>query len=175
MQEYWYLIVPFVGLLWWLLRRSGSAGSYPFERRSSVMTRNEQEFYRALLRAAGRDFDVFAMVRMADLLTVRNGVAKRQSWQSRINCKHIDFVLCDMESQEPLLAIEIDDRSHQRKDRQERDYFVDRAFDAAGLPLLRIHATRSYSADELRPAVDAAMKIERSKTLASERRIRVGA
>ena len=174
MQEYWYLIVPILGVLWWLLRRTGSSASYPYEKRSSVMTHNEQEFYRALLSAAGRDFDVFAMVRMADLLTVRNGIAKRQSWQSRINCKHIDFVLCDMETQRPLLAIEVDDRSHQRKDRQERDYFVDRAFDAAGLPLLRIQATRNYSADELRPAVDAAMSGERSRKLASERRVRVG-
>ena len=174
-QQYWVFLIPFVGVFWYLLTRiTGNERDYPYEKKSSVMSRNEQEFYRALLRAAGNEYDVFGMVRMADLLSVRSGVAKRQSWQNRINCKHIDFVLCEMSTQEPVLAIEVDDRSHERRDRRDRDYFVDRAFDAAGLPLLRIQATRSYKAKDLRDAISDTLSAKRLKQLASERRVKVG-
>ena len=92
---------------------------------------------------------IFAMVRIADLLKVRSGTQKRQSWQNKINCKHIDFVICDPHNLEPVLAIELDDRSHQRADRIRRDEFVNDAFQAAELPLLRIRAAREYFADEI--------------------------
>ncbi len=174
-QQNWYFVIPFVGILWYLFIGVGRGDrDYPYEKRDAIMSRNEQEFYRALLRAAGDEYDIFGMVRMADLIAVQSGVAKRQSWQSRINCKHIDFVLCDMETQEAVLAIEVDDRSHERRDRQDRDYFVDRAFDAAELPLLRIQATRNYSPKELKPAIAEALKGVRSRKLPSERRVRVG-
>ena len=175
LQEYWIAIVPAVGILWYLLTRiGGGSRDYPYRKKPSIMSRNEQAFYRALLRAANEQYDVFGMVRIADLLEVETGTAKRQSWQNRINCKHIDFVLCDQDSQEPILAIEVDDRSHQRRDRQERDYFVDRAFEAADLPLLRIEATRNYSAKELRKAISATLQAKRSRKLPSERRVQVG-
>ncbi|MEM7317369.1 MAG: DUF2726 domain-containing protein, partial [Planctomycetota bacterium] len=99
LQEYWIAVVPAVGILVYLLTRIGGGGrSYPYRKKPSVMSRNEQAFYRALLRAASQQYDVFGMVRIADLLEVESGTAKRQSWQNRINCKHIDFVLCDQDS-----------------------------------------------------------------------------
>lgn len=173
LTTYWPVAVGFVGLLWFLLTRVGGERQFPYRKKPAIMTRNEQEFYRALLRAAGDRYDVFAMVRIADLLSVEP-TPKRINWQNRINCKHVDFVLCDIESQEALLAIEVDDRSHEQQSRQDRDYFVDRAFAAAGLGLLRIQATRNYSAKELRKALDAEMQAKPSKKLASERRIKVG-
>lgn len=174
-QQYWFLVIPFVGILLYLLSRAGGGDRpYPYRKKPAVMTRNEQEFYHALLGAAGGSYDVFGMVRIADLLEVEKGTSKRQSWQNRINCKHIDFVLCDRETQEAILAIEVDDRSHERRDRQDRDYFVDRAFDAAGLPLLRVKATRSYSTKELRKAISQELKAKRRSELPSERRVKVG-
>jgi len=57
---------------------------------------------------------------------------------------------------EPKLAIELDDKSHQRKDRQERDAFVDEVFRAAGLPLVHIPAAKGYQVDEVRQLLRAA-------------------
>jgi len=48
-----------------------------------------------------------------------------------------------------LLGIEVDDSSHQRKDRQKRDVFVENVFAAAALPLLRIPAGRIYNPKDL--------------------------
>lgn len=172
-QEYWVLFIPLIAVLWYLLTRGGGS-DYPYQKRKAIMSRNEQEFYHSLLHAAGKTHDVFGMVRIADLLEVESGVAKRQSWQNRINSKHVDFVLTDRGTQEVVLAIEVDDRSHTRRDRQERDYFVDRAFAAAGLPLLRIKATRTYSPKELRAAIAEALRPNATTKLASERRVQVG-
>jgi hypothetical protein len=38
----------------------------------------------------------------------------------------------------PMLGIELDDLSHQRADRKERDMFVNRLFASTGVPLLRL-------------------------------------
>lgn len=173
LAAYWPVLVAAVLAIVWLLRRSVGEAAYPYRKKAAIMTRNEQEFYRALRRAVGNQYDVFGMVRIADLLSVES-VTKRQSWQNRINCKHVDFVLCDVESQEAILAIEVDDRSHQRQDRQDRDYFVDRAFAAAELPLLRVQATRSYSARELGKAIHEMLNAKPTKKLASERRVKIG-
>ncbi len=52
-----------------------------------------------------------------------------------------------------VLAIELDDRSHQRPDRVERDRFLNQALSAAGLPLLRVAVAEHYDADQLQAEV----------------------
>ena len=74
---------------------------------------------------------------------------ENQTYRGRIAQKHLDFLLCDPKSMRPIVGIELDDASHARQDRQERDAFVDRVFQAAGLPLIHIPAKGSYSPGEL--------------------------
>ncbi len=49
----------------------------------------------------------------------------------------------------PLAGVELDDSSHNRKERQDRDVFVEQAFSAAQLPLVRIRVQREYNLQEL--------------------------
>lgn len=49
-----------------------------------------------------------------------------------------------------MFGIELDDKSHQRQDRQVRDEFVENVFRAAKLPLVRIQVKHSYSVTELK-------------------------
>jgi very-short-patch-repair endonuclease len=93
-------------------------------------------------------------VRLADLIQVRPQTTDHLAWRNRILCKHIDFVLCDHDSMEIRLAVELDDRTHQRPKRQERDAFVDSALEAAGIPLLRVKAAGSYDVEHIRQAVE---------------------
>ena len=51
--------------------------------------------------------------------------------------KSVDFVFCDKDYCRPLLAIELDDYSHNREDRKIRDAEVERILQQAQLPLLR--------------------------------------
>ena len=50
----------------------------------------------------------------------------------------------------PRVAIELDDSSHAREERQTRDAFVEKFFEASGLPLLRVPAQRAYNISEVR-------------------------
>jgi len=158
LTQYWpaVLFAILVLALWPLSQFFSGRPSAPYERRGQLLTETERLFYHVLQSSAGDRWTVMAMVRIADLLKVTPRARKRQSWQNRINSKHIDFVLCDPESLEPQVCVELDDPSHDRPDRQQRDEFVDNAFDAAGLPLLRIKTSRKYDAAKLRQLLEEA-------------------
>jgi len=171
-QQHWPLIGFFGALLVILLLvRFLRRESYcPYHRRGELLTINERKFYFSLRQALAGQYAIFAMVRIADLLKVESGATQRQAWQNRINAKHIDFVLCDVDTLEVVLAIEVDDRSHQRPDRQRRDQFVDDAFQAAGLSLLRVPARAAYSAREIQEQVRTYLPLRRSSERAVVRR-----
>ena len=118
------------------------------------MTRSELRFYKSLYKAVLDDFEIFAMVRIADLLRVEEGTPNYRKWLNKILAKHIDFVLCDPGTLEPRVCIELDDKTHERPDRIERDEFVDAAFESAELPLLRIPVQKQYPSRELRELID---------------------
>ena len=145
------MVVAFFGLM---RMYAGSGKLLPYVKRERIVTKAELRFYKALQKAVQDDWTIFAMVRIADLLRVDEGVKNRRPWVSKIMAKHIDFVLCDPGNLEPVLCIELDDSSHQREDRRKRDEFVDDAMDSAGLPIMRIPVRSSYKAREIRDLID---------------------
>jgi len=52
------------------------------------------------------------------------------------------------------LVIELDDWSHKRADRRERDKFVDQALGDAGLSILRVPVQASYDPAALRADIE---------------------
>ncbi len=137
-----------------LLRMYGAPTSLPYQKRDSLVTKTELRFYKSLQKAVQDDFEIFAMVRIADLLKVEPNLPNYRKWLNKILAKHIDFVLCDPGSLQPLVCIELDDPSHDRPDRIERDIFVNQAFASADLPLLRIPTQPSYLSREIRDLID---------------------
>ncbi|TWT86779.1 hypothetical protein Mal64_36090 [Pseudobythopirellula maris] len=63
------------------------------------------------------------------------------------------------------MAIELDDASHRRKSRMERDAFVDSVFEQIGIPLVHIKAARSYDVRELHTTLCEALKLSSAKGL----------
>jgi hypothetical protein len=151
-------VVAGIALVVWFARHSGNDVLSAFEKRGPLVTGAELRFYRALQAAVGGSWSVFAMVRLADLVKVRRGIAGEQSWRSKSFGKHIDFVLCDNDSLEVCLAIELDDASHRRPDRQQSDQFKAEALASAGLPLLRVDMAESYDKISLRKTIDQLVK-----------------
>lgn len=154
----WVLLAMVVALLL-LARMYSGRGRLPYTLRERLVTKAELRFYRALQKAVMDDFDVFPMVRIADVLTVPAEIPQRRKWLNKILAKHVDFVLCDPGSLAPRMAIELDDASHDQPDRQERDQFVDHAFESAGLPLLRIRVGTSYDAKSIRELINQQLGI----------------
>src|SRR5687768_1631824 len=116
----------------------------PYERREAFLTPAEHAFFRVLEDAVGGNWYIFPKVRIGDLLDVTEGVEDSRIWFARIGQKHVDFVLAGRAEVRPVLVVELDDSSHQRKDRIERDAFVDEALATAGLPILRVVCAREY-------------------------------
>jgi len=119
------------------------------EGRTHLLTAAEQSFF-AVLEPIVRPFcSISSKVRLADLFDVRQG----RGWQSafnKISNKHIDFVLTEPGTSRILCAIELDDSSHNRPDRSERDDFVNELFASQGLPLLRVPCAWTYYPPALR-------------------------
>lgn len=57
--------------------------------------------------------------------------------------------MCDKLYISPKLAIELDDKTHERQDRIDRDGIVERIFKDAGLPLLRLENRGRFNPTEL--------------------------
>lgn len=125
----------------------------PYQRKDYLLTKAERSFFGVLQNAVGNQYLIFAKVRLADLVFVPRGTEKWQSHFNRIQSKHIDFVLCDHNAVRPLVAIELDDSSHDRADRQERDGFIDSALAAAGLPTLHVTARSGYNVQQLADSI----------------------
>ena len=96
----------------------------------------------------GPQAEVLAKIRIADVLYVARPNEHAGAW-SRISRKHVDFLVCDPRTLRPLFSVELDDASHARADRQQRDAFVDSAFQAAGLPLLHFAAKHTYHTEDV--------------------------
>ena len=150
---FWVGLAVFAAIFM-LLRMYSGPGRMPYYKRPSLVTKAELRFYKSLHKAVLDDFEIFAMVRIADLIRVEKGSPNGRKWLNKILAKHIDFVLCDPGSLEPIVCIELDDATHNRPDRIERDIFVNDAFEAADLPLLRIPVESQYNAREVRDLID---------------------
>ena len=137
---------------------NGEEGA-PYTRTPALFTPAERSFLGVLDLAAGKDFRVFGKVHVGDVLTPRAGQDRstRQTALNRINRKHFDFILCRPDDLTVLCAIELNDASHQRKDRQERDEFLETACRSAGLPLILFDARHAYSPTEISARIAEAM------------------
>ncbi len=107
-----------------------------------LLTKYEYKNYQGLKEyAAAHGLMICPKVRLADLVNVKSGYSK-STWQKKFNricSKHVDFVLCDPDLHVKLI-VELDDRSHERQDRIERDSFVDAVLTGAGYKIAHIRA-----------------------------------
>lgn len=134
---------------------------YRYNHKNFFLTRAEHECYDALVEAVGVEYRIFAQVHLPTLVdhTVRG-----QDWRAalaHINRKSVDFVLCDKAYLSPKLAIELDDKSHQRPDRQERDHEVERILREAGIPLLRLENHGNFNPSDIARRVQESLVMDK--------------
>lgn len=123
--------------------------------RSDFLSATELSFLRtAQIAVAGR-FAIMVKVNLADVFF---SPTRSPGDRNRISQKHVDFLFCDPQTLKPTLGVELDDSSHQRSDRVERDAFVDGVFASAGLPLIHFPAQSAYGSAEIVSAVESALR-----------------
>ena len=124
------------------------------------MSPGEAAFFGPLCEAVAGRLHVMCKVRLADIVTCSQANWKR-GLGGAISQKHLDFVLCEPGTMQFVLAIELDDRSHEWPERQQRDRFVNSVLYRARVGLLRFEAQAQYSADLIRRRIDGVLRARR--------------
>ena len=153
-------MVVFMILLPCVLAFSAKAkSSRAYEQRPSVLTPPEKYFYNVLSSIYKDRFIILAKVRIADLIKVRSTIGRKQFWGyfSKIGMKHLDFVLVDKTSFSTLCVIELDDKSHEKRERITRDKFVNQVMAQTGIPLYRFKVKRRYDRADIAQTLNACL------------------
>ena len=157
------LILVAVAIALSLFKKKAGKGpaNFPYQSKDVLCSPAERSFLGALDNIVGKNYRIFAKVRLADIVDVQKGLST-SAWQSafnRISGKHLDFIVCSANDLSIIGAIELDDKTYRGKGRQERDQFLDKILEAAGVPILRIKAQSTYSIKEISSSLDSAFNI----------------
>lgn len=122
---------------------------YQYTKKQFVMTKTENDFYQVLQQALETNYMIFPQAHLDMFLDHK---VKGQSWKaalSTIQRKSVDFLICNHTYYNPLVAIELDDSSHMREDRAERDSKVDQICQDAGMPIVHVKWRQNYDASDV--------------------------
>ncbi len=122
---------------------------FPYYKKDTLLTPAELKFYKSFIPLLDINIGVAPKVRLGDIITCSEKDWAR-GYGPRISAKHVDFTLFDKATTKILGCIELDDSSHQRRDRKRRDKFFNNAFEASDVPLLRIPTQKNYERKELK-------------------------
>lgn len=133
-------------------KRQEAPQDFPYKKSPALFSPAERSFLGVLEQAVDGKYRIMGKVRLADVLKVKSGLnnSARQSVFNRIQGKHLDFVACDPASFTVMFAVELDDKSHNQPQRQSRDEFVEKALQAAGVPLFHFKVRQAYSVQEVK-------------------------
>ena len=154
-------LIVIVGVL--ASRLNDNSFPFPFDSKNSVFTPAEKNFQNLVEQAMGTKYRIINRVKLADIVTIRNGVSDRAS-QSAVNNaegKYLDFVICDRSTMKLLGAIDLVD-TQGKGYKIKKDWFVSGALEAASIPHLRIKVKANYTLDEIRACISSRILGNRS-------------
>lgn len=152
-----FAVLMFVALIFFkkLAAQSNdsSDNTLGYRQKETLFTEAERSFLGVLDQCIDpQQHRIFGKVRVADIVEP-NPTKNRSDWSrafSKIKAKHFDYVICTADTLKPVCAIELDDKSHSQKKRQQRDQLLESVCQDANLPLIRVPAKRSYKLEEVK-------------------------
>ncbi|MDC0601961.1 DUF2726 domain-containing protein [Aliiglaciecola sp.] len=131
--------------------------SFPFKRKSSLLTNTEVKFLDLIESAVGTKYRVLCRVRLSEVLSPRQNTDKRTAKSALLKAsgRQLDFVLCSKQDMSPVIAIDLVHNGGKEGYKQQRDWYVGSALDAARIPHLRIKVKSGYTSLELRECIEA--------------------
>lgn len=116
-----------------------------------IITLTELNFYNILLEITKElDLILFSQVSLYNIIETKYN---NQSAFNKIKSKTIDFVLVDKNNCRIKLCIELDDYTHNRYDRIERDKFINKLFSDLEIDLIRFKASNYYNKEALKKRI----------------------
>lgn len=126
-----------------------------YKPKTYITTKTEGIFYNVLLDISKElNFTLFAQVPLYAIVNTQKNLdpSTQAKYFNKISSKSIDFVLVD-EKCRILLCIELDGKSHNLKNRIERDKFINKLFNDLDIGLLRYPVYSIYYKDTLKKRI----------------------
>jgi len=162
LKQYWWIVLIVLALLVLQSTKGSRSKGTPSEKSEDLpyvlkrylMSKAERSFFGVLEQVTDSSkYYLFPQMLLSNIVDVEKGTRPYQTYYNKVDRKSVDFVLFDRNAISPVLAIELDDSSHDSEDRQERDAFVDRVLAKAGLPLLHVRAQAAYDPKQLAASI----------------------
>lgn len=115
-----------------------------YEKKEYLLTQTELKFYKLLKSITDKlELQLFVQVSMYQIIKNKN-----LKDFNKIKSKSIDYVITEKNCKIKL-CIELDDKTHNNKQRIERDKFVNKLFNDLNIKLLRIPVEGYYNIEKL--------------------------
>ena len=123
----------------------------PYKIQETIMSAHERLLFENIRTTIGSDYDVYPQMKLDKIFKVEYQKIYKYylGWLRKINQKSVDFLVVKRDTQSPIFAIELDDSSHEKEDRRERDKFVEEIFRRNNFPLIRFNPGQ-YKIEELK-------------------------
>lgn len=118
-----------------------------------LMTNTEIFYYKAIKENVPKGYIVFPQINLATIIN-RNDKHKYQSELYR----NIDFVIFDLYSN-PIILIEVNDKTHHQKERWIRDQKVKDICNEAGLPIITLWVECGINRNYIKNRIEKYLKI----------------
>jgi len=135
-------------------RLNDNSFPFPFDKKQSLFTPAEKNFQNLLEQALGEKYRIINRVKLADIVTIRNGVSSRAGQTAITNAegKYLDFAICDRDSMQLAGVIDLVD-TQGKGYKIKKDWFVSGALEASSIPHIRIKVKANYTVDEIRSCI----------------------
>lgn len=120
-----------------------------------ILTNTEKKFYKALETALEDKFFIFPQMALNRFLQRADHI-KEEDWYPHFNLignRTVDFTICSKEDFSLLLIIELDDSSHETKEKGKRDEFINITLTKTGYNITRIKKQSFYNPKELKERI----------------------
>lgn len=153
-------IVVFVFLLllggYYVYKKEGKTFETSYVKKK-FLTENEKHFYKVLKEACGTDWVICPQVSMGALLDVnKNKYDEDTYWKlkQRFAMKIIDYVICDANTLNPVLIVELDDKTHKLSKDVKRDAYTSNV----GLKTIRFLSTQKPNSNQIKEYFNKELK-----------------
>lgn len=131
----------------------------PYTRKDYFLTIPERQFFETLQSIVWDSHIIVPQVVLSSI--IRTTSDKKSFWkrQNRINKKTLDFVIFSKPYLQPLVAIEYDWITHEKKDRIERDSFVDATLKTSWIEIIH-HKHKISTTQELQTQLSKILNLQ---------------
>lgn len=124
-----------------------------FTKKPSIMRADERKLFDVLSKLYGDTYYVFPQVKLTSLLDVKEKVKDHDNVYRTLEYKSVDFALFDRINLSPVLAIELNGKSHFQFNRVNRGKKVENVLTKAGIKFFPVQVAETYDENALKEEI----------------------